>query len=577
MGSYDEKPWLRWYDDHVSAEIAIPDYSYLEFLEKGMSLNPENVACHFLGTSVTYRELNTLADRFARFLVEGGCGKGDVVGINLPNTPQYLAAMVGTLRAGCVISGVSPLLSPREIVHQANDSGAKVLLTLDALLEHRLAGIADQIPALKHVVATSIADHLPFLKRFIGKLLKKVPSGKIVPLEGKQVIAYNQLMTSFPAERPTVSLTPDDTCLLQYTGGTTGPSKGVVLTHRNVLCNYSQTIRWFYNDVGPEQDLLDFQGGRETVCSGFPFFHIAGLCLGLIHLAGGNTQVLIPDPRNTHQICSDVKKYRPTQMSNVPTLYQMIMENPAFSGIDFSQLRECVSGAAPFDVDSIARFESFVGQGKVVELYGMTETSPMITINPVHGKKKIGSVGVPIQSTRIKIVDVADAKTEMPIGEPGELIVSGPQVMKEYHGNPEATRESIEEIDGERYLHTGDVARMDEDGFVYIVDRTKDMLLVGGFNVYSKQVEETLYEIPEIEFCAIVGEPHPERPGSEIVKAVIQLKEEEKGRDEDGFKEKILSYCRENMAPYCVPKIVAFIDEIPLTAVGKVDKKALRK
>ncbi len=577
MTSYAEKPWLKGYDGHLTENIPMPENSYLDFLEKGLKNDPNRAAFHFLGSSCSYRELDTLSDRFARFLVEKGCGKGDVVGISLPNVPQYLVALAGTIKAGCVISGVSPLLTPREIVHQVNDSKAKVLLILDALFQHRLVGVADQVPDLKQVIVTNIADHLPIIKQFLAKLLKKVPTGKIVPLNGKEVTSYKALIAAFPADSPEVELSPDDTCLLQYTGGTTGPSKGVILTHRNVLCNHSQMIRWIYDYIGPKDDIVDIERGKEIACSGFPFFHIAGLSIGLIHLSSGNTQVLVPDPRNTDQICKDIKKYAPTMLVNVPTLYQMMMENPAFATIDFSSVKQCISGAAPFDVDSIKKFESFVGHGKVVELYGMTETSPVTTINPVYGRKKIGSVGLPIQSTKIKIVDIVDGITEIPVGETGELIVSGPQIMKEYHGNPEATQNTIKEIDGDRYLYTGDVAKMDEDGFVYIVDRTKDMLLVGGFNVYSKQVEETLYEIPEIEFCAIVGEPNPERPGSEIVKAVIQLKEAEKSMNEEALKEKILAHCRENMAPYNIPKILEFIAEIPLTAVGKVDKKALRK
>ncbi|MCP4578735.1 MAG: long-chain fatty acid--CoA ligase [Deltaproteobacteria bacterium] len=576
MTSYAEKPWLKWYDPHVTEEIPVPDISYLEFMEKGLKSDPNRVAFYFLGSSGTFGELDELSDRFARYLVNKGCVKGDVVGINLPNIPQYMIALAGVIKAGCVVSGVSPLLTQREIVHQLNDSKAKVFFTLDALFQARLVGVADQIPDLKHVVVTNVADYLPAVKQFLGKLLKKIPSGKIVPLKGKEVISYKDLIAAFPADKPGVDLSPDDTCLLQYTGGTTGPSKGTVLTHRNVTFDAAQCIQWLYKDIDANSDILDCKRGQDMMCSGFPFFHSAGLVLGLASICLGNPQILVPDPRNTDQICKDMKKYKPTQLVNVPTLYQMMMENPAFRTIDFSSVKYCLSGAAPFDVDSMKKLESFVGKGKVVEMYGMTETSPLISINPVYGKNKIGSVGIPAQNTKIKIVDVADGATEMQVGEPGELIVSGPQVMKGYHGNPEATKDTIREIDGDMYLYTGDVAKMDEDGFLYIVDRTKDMLLVGGFNVYSKQVEETLYESPEVELCAIIGEPNPERPGSEIVKAIIQLREADQGKDETAIREKILSHCKEHMAPYKVPKIVKFVSEIPLTAVGKVDKKALR-
>ncbi len=576
MTTYSEKPWLKWYDAHVTEEIPVPDISYLEFLEKGLNKDPDKPAFYFLGSTGSFGELNALSDRFARFLVDKGCVKGDVVGINLPNIPQYMIALAGTMKAGCVISGVSPLLTSREIIHQLNDSKAKVFFTLDALFQERLKEVADQIPDLKHVIVTNVADYLPVFKQFLGKLLKKIPTGKIVPLKGKEVITYKELIVAFPADKPGVDLSPDDALLLQYTGGTTGPSKGAVLTHRNMTFDAAQCTQWLNKDIDPKKDILDDERGQDIMCSGFPFFHQAGLALGLLTISMGNPQILVPDPRNTDQICKDMKKYRPTQMVNVPTLYQMMMENPMFATLDFSSIKYCLSGAAPFDVDSIKKLESFVGKGKVVELYGMTETSPLITVNPMYGKNKFGAVGIPAQSTKIKIVDVVDGTTEMPVGEPGELVVSGPQVMKEYHGNPEATQNAIKEIDGDDYLYTGDVAEMDEDGFIFIVDRTKDMLLVGGFNVYSKQVEETLYEVPEIELCAIVGEPNPERPGSEIVKAIIQLQEAGKGMDEAVIKEKILAHCKENLAPYKVPKIVSFVTEMPLTAIGKVDKKVLR-
>ncbi|MBU2512913.1 AMP-binding protein [bacterium] len=576
MTAYNDRPWLKCYDDHIPEELPIPDITFLDLIETGLNANPEHTAFHFLGNSCTYRQLNNLSNRFASFLIDKGCVKGDVVGISLPNTPQYLVAIVGTMKAGCVVSGVSPLLTPREMVHQLNDSRAKVLITLDAILQHKLADVADQIPDLKQVIATNIVDFLPGFKQFLAKRLKKVPTGKIVPLKGKEVISYKQLISTFPADKPEVELIPDDTCLLQYTGGTTGPSKGTVLTHRNQVFNSSTFIRWIDKDIDPNLDNLGSKRGRDISCSGFPFFHVAGLFIGLTTLAMGNTQILVPDPRNTDQICKDIKKYGVTQMGNVPTLFQLLNENPLFAEIDFTSLMFCGSGAAPMDDNTLIQLESFIGKGKVVELYGMTETSPLVTMNPQYGMKKLGSVGVPLPNTKIKIMDLVDGNREMPIGEPGELIVCGPQVMKEYYGNPEASQKAFKEINGDRYLYTGDVAKMDEDGFVFIVDRTKDMLLVGGFNVYSKQVEESLYELPEIEICAIVGESNPDRPGSEIVKAVIQLKKAVKDTEEKALKDKITAHCRENLSAYKVPKIIEFMAEIPLTAIGKVDKKALR-
>lgn len=577
MVTYDDKPWLKFYDKHVTAEVPVPEITYREFLIGGLQNDPQKVAFYFLDKAFPFRELDDLSSRFANYLIKSGCNKGDVISINLPNIPQYLIAIAGTVKAGCVVSGVSPLLTPKEIVHQLTDSKAVVFVTLDILFQERFMKVHDRIPDLKHVVVTNIADFLPPVKRFLGKLLKKVPTGNVVPIPDKEVTTFKDVLAGNPNTLPDVELTPDDTFLLQYTGGTTGPSKGTVLTHRNLMFNIAQMVQWMDKDINPDKDILESERGRNVVCSAFPFFHQAGLGVGLAHMGYGNTQILVPDPRNTTQICKDLKKYRPNHLINVPTLYQLLMENPLFATIDFSNVDFFLSGAAPFDVDSIKELEKIVGEGKVVEVYGMTETSPIITMNPIYGKKKIGSVGIPAQSTRVKIVDVETGQKEMPVGEPGELIVNGAQVMKGYFNKPEATANTVKLFQNEPWMYTGDVARMDEDGYVYIVDRTKDMLLVGGYNVYSKQVEETLYEIPEIELCAIIGLPNPERPGSELVKAVIQLIEPARDKNRKEMEGKIMAHCRENLAAYKVPRIVEFIDAIPLTAVGKVDKKVLRQ
>ncbi len=575
MTEYSDKPWLEWYDDHVAAEIALPEFTLPDAFDAGLRANPAKPAFHFLGSTCTYRQLDELSDRFARFLVDGGCSRGDVVGIHLPNVPQYLVALVGAAKAGCVITGVSPLLAPGELVHQLNDSGAAVLITLDSLFEERILGIADKVPGLRHIVVTNVADHLPAFKRVLGTLLKKIPSGKAAPVDGKTVTTYRQLVKDSPAERPRVEgLSPDDTCLLAYTGGTTGRSKGTVYTHECAVSVLSQIGNWLNPSYDSGSTILEAPKGDDLMCSGFPFFHGAGTIFGSLAIAMGNTQVLIPDPRNTDHICAEMKKYPPTQLGNVPTLYGLLMDNPEFATIDFSSVKMCISGAAPFDVDSIKRLESFVGDGKVVEIYGMTEA--FISMNPVRGKNKIGSVGVPVHSTEVRIVSVEDLTSVVPLGEAGELVVRCPQAMKGYHNNPQATEDAFIDLPDGRFMRTGDVAKMDDDGFLFILDRTKDMLLVGGYNVYSLEVEDVVAEMPEVELCAVIGEPNPDRPGSEIVKLVIQRPASGAELDESALTEKVEEHCRDNLAPYKVPKIVEFVDAIPLTSVGKVDKKAMR-
>ncbi|MDT8271920.1 MAG: AMP-binding protein [Desulfomonilia bacterium] len=565
MTGYDTKPWLKSYDPWVEPEMTIPDETYVDLLERAIKHDPDRPVFHFLGSTFRYRDLDRLSESFAGYLAGRGCVPGDVIGVNLPNTPQYLIALAGILRAGCVASGVSPLLTPKEMANQINDAGITCLVTLDAIYENRVQKIRDDIPSLKSCIVTNIIDFLPVHKRFLGKLLKKVPVGKVDPIAGKEIVSFMDVVRNFGASRPKVRIDPGDTCLIQYTGGTTGLPKGAVLTHRNIVANINQAKQWFNLKMG---------GG--VACSGFPFFHQAGLYFGLITMSAAYTQCLIPDPRNTDHVCKDISKYRPSIMLHVPSLYQMLMDNSSFAKIDFSSCEVCISGAAPFSKEAITALEAIVGTGKVVEILGMTEASPVITMNPFKGRKKIGSVGIPLQSTRIKLVDVETGTTEVPVGDVGEIIVNGPQVMKGYHNKPEETSNTLRQFQDETWLYTGDVARMDEDGYFYIADRTKDMLIVGGYKVFSREVEEVLSQHAAVHLCAIVGMPDPKRPDSQVVKAVIQLSPRAAEKDPEAVKEELIGHCRENLTSYKVPKIIEFTQAIPLTAVGKVDKKALR-
>jgi acyl-CoA synthetase (AMP-forming)/AMP-acid ligase II len=562
---YDTKPWLKSYDPWVEPEITISDETYVDMLERAISYNPERAVFHFLGSTYSYRDLDRFSASFAGYLASRGCVPGDVVGVNLPNTPQYLIALAGILRAGCVASGVSPLLTPKEMAHQINDTAVKCLVTLDAIFENRVQKIRNDIPSLKNCIVTNIIDFLPPHKRFLGKLLKKVPMGKVEPIAGKEIVSFRDIVRNYGTSKPKVHIDPGDTCLVQYTGGTTGLPKGAVLTHRNIVANILQATRWF-----------DLKMGGGVACSGFPFFHQAGLYLGMITMSMSYTQCLIPDPRNTDHVCREISQHRPSIMLHVPALYQMLMDNPAFAKINFSTCDVCISGAAPFSKKAIVALEAIVGEGKVVEILGMTEASPLITMNPRKGKKKLGSVGLPLPSTNIKVVDVETGMVEVPVGEVGELIVHGPQVMKGYHNKPGESANSLREYRQETWLYTGDVVSMDEDGYVFIADRSKDMLIVGGYKVFSREVEEVISQLGTVQFCAIIGMPDPKRPDSQLVKAVIQLNEQALEADPEAVKKELLDHCRENLAAYKVPKVVEITAAMPLTAVGKVDKKMLR-
>jgi long-chain acyl-CoA synthetase len=558
--------WTKSYDPGLTdLDPREWETSYVKAVEDVFTLYPGKTALAYMGTHITFAELDRYANRFAHMLHTHGFVKGDVVGINLPNIPEYVIAWLGTLRAGCIVSGVSPLLSPEEMEYQLMDAKAKGLVTLDAIFAGRLTKIADNLPDLKVVVAASIGGFLPVIKRILGKLLKKIPTGKVSDLTGKTVYRMEAIIKGerFPAAALKMDLSPDDIAYLQYTGGTTGAPKGAMLSHRNAVADLVIVQRW-----------LGWERGVGTALSGFPFFHIAGLFFNENNIYLGWTQVLIPNPRDTDHICTELRKYQPKALVNVPSLFQMLMENPKFKTLDFSKLEVCISAAAPFPEESQRRLEEIVGQGKLMEVYGMTETAPLTTMNPYRGRKQLGSIGLPLLNTEILLLDPGTGKPVAP-GQPGEICIKGPQVMVGYFNKPQETRQVM---DTEGYLHTGDVAIQDDDGYLRIVDRTKDMIIVGGFKVFSTKVEEVLSRHPAVNMAALIGIDNPERLGSELVMAYITLNAEyQTGRDVEALKEELLSYAREKLSPYEIPKTVEIRAELPLTTVGKVDKKLLRK
>jgi long-chain acyl-CoA synthetase len=561
-----ERFWTKSYDPGLTdLDPSVWETTYVDAVKPIFSKFPDKAALAFLGVEIPFRDLDLYANRFANMLIANGFEKGDVVGINLPNIPEYVIAWLGTLRAGCVVSGVSPLLSAEEMEYQLKDSDARGLVTLDAIFEGRLVGIASGLPDLKLVATASVGGFLPGFKRVLGQLLKKIPKGKVTPLDGKTVVDMKKVINDprFSTAHPDVALTPDDLAYIQYTGGTTGTPKGAMLSHRNAVSDLLIVQRW-----------LGWEEGKGVALSGFPFFHIAGLFFNTNCVYLGWTQVLIPNPRDTEHICKELAKYRPTALVNVPSLFQMLIANPEFKKLDHSNIETCVSAAAPFPEESQRELESVVGRGKLCEVYGMTETSPLTAMNPFRGKKKLGSIGLPLLNTDITLKDPDTGKV-VELGQPGEICVKGPQVMQGYYELPEETALVFDE-DG--YFHSGDVAVQDEEGYLRIVDRTKDMIIVSGFKVFSKKVEEVLCEHPAIEMVALIGIPNPDRPGSELVKAMVTVMPGyDFGGDEDALKADILKMAKEKLSPYEVPKLIDVREELPLTAVGKVDKKVLRK
>ncbi len=567
MSPYDAKIWTKSYDKHVKPNLEYPKESLGDLFDKAMAKYPERIACYFMKREMPFSELREFTHRFATFLQKNGLKKGDRVAINLANCPQYLAAHFGTILAGGVASGCSPLLSPTEIAYQINDSGAKFFVTLDAVYEKVLMKVIEKLPNLKCVITTNISDYMGLSKPivFLGKLLGKIPKGKVEPYSGKLIIDFKDVMETSIDLQAVIIDVKNDLALLQYTGGTTGLPKGTELTHLNLITNIVQVATWLNRSEAKE---------GENNLSAFPLFHLAGLAMSMITLYTSAGQILIADPRDTNHIIEEMIEKNPKIIVNVPTLFLSIKNNPKIKDVPKATLNNIdiyVSGAAPFPAEAIKDFEeSMLGTNKLLEVYGMTETSPILTMNPYSGKKKVGTVGLPVPDTELRLVDIETGE-QVELGKPGEIICKGPQVTRGYLNKPDANAKTI--IDG--WFHTGDVGVMDEDGFITIVDRTKDMLIVSGYKVYSVHVEDILTKHPNIEMVAIIGLKDPDRPGSEIVKAIVQLKEGIEPSDK--IKVELKNYAAENLSKYENPRIWEFRETLPLTTVGKVLKRALRE
>ncbi|SDU04434.1 long-chain acyl-CoA synthetase [Pseudomonas pohangensis] len=559
-------PWAPVYQElGISLDVKpIAEKSLADYVESHAYRLKDRPAIEYLGTTISYGQLDAYANQLAHVLRELGVGPGDVIGSHLPNTPQYLIALVAAAKLGAAVSGVSPLLTASELTHQVNDARIKVLITLDQFFNQNVATVAANTPLLKAVLVSGPVDFLPGWKRKLAYALNKVPRIKLNPMGTVRVQRLREQMAQASSARIHTAMHFDDTMYIQYTGGTTGKPKGAELTLRSVFSSLTQM-----------DDFARYEAGRDTLASAFPYFHTAGLALGTLGLRQAARILVIPDPRNTALFCKTMREFPPTHLANVPTLFQMLLDDPDFKHIDFSRLKMAVSGAAPFAPEMIHRLEAVIGKGKLCEGYGMTESSGVTVLNP-PGRAKVGSVGLPLSNTRVKIVDVDTGMHELPFGEAGEIIVNGAQVMARYLDNPEATAKTMRDFQGEIWLYTGDIGSMDEEGYITISDRAKDMLIVGGYKVFSVEVEGKLAELDCIELCAVIGTPDKKRPGNDIVNLHVQLSAAHQKRNQDDIRTEILDFCREHMSAYKVPKQIHFAEALPLTAVGKLDKKALR-
>jgi len=554
---YMDRPWLKNYDKHVSPNLDYDSKTFCEKFRETVSFFPDKPALIYLGKAITFRDIDLASNQLAAFLKKSGAEQGSVIGLNMPNIPANYIAVVAVQKADCISTGLSPLLTAKELVHQINDSGTKIILTVDVLYE-KIFEAAPQTK-LKCVLVSSIADYLPAVKAFLGKLLKKIPQAEVKPIPGVKVKRFLDAIKSMPKADVVSTKGMDEPMYMMYTGGTTGPAKGALLTQRNVMSNAQQIYKWV--DVSP----------ADTFLCAFPLFHIAGLCLGGVSLANGITQIAVPNPRDTHFLIEAIKNYKPTALVNVTTIYLELMKKPEFRALDLSGVKWFMSAAQPFPPDNIKEFESIIGNGKLIELYGMTETSPVTCCLPRYGKKKPGSIGMPMSDTIFQLIDPETGEAAK-IGEPGEIVIHGPQVFTlGYYNQPEETAHALK--DG--WMYTGDIAKMDEDGYFYIVDRLKDMVIVSGFKVFTRELDDVLTEHPDVEMAASFGVPDPERAGSERVASAVVLKSGIKGSDAE--REKILAFLKDKVAPYKVPKRIIFMDQLPVSGVGKILKRELKK
>ena len=512
---------------------------------------PHHPALNYMGRTITYNELESMVRSFARALSDMGIGPGDKVAVCLPNIPQAIIANYAVFRIGAVAVLCNPLYTERELAYQLNDSDAKIIVTL-TLLVPRVEKIRDQTK-IKKIIACHIHSFLPFPKKQLFPLVKKEMFRKITPTD--TVKLFTDLIRG-KTDDPVVDKSRwEDVAALLYTGGTTGVSKGVMLTHANLSCNVQQFVAWF----------PDLKKGEESLVGNFPVFHSAGFtAIQNFCLWQAYEIILVPRPEPAINI-EILKKYHPTFLPGVPTIFVGLLADPAFRKLNFSSIKGFFSGAAPLAADTIRELKNLTG-ADMCEVYGSTENSPIVSVTPWGGQIKPGTVGCPVPDTDVKIVDVETGETEMPTGETGEILIKGPQIMKGYYKKPAETDEVLK--DG--WFYSGDIGKFDKDGYLSIVDRKKDMIIAGGYNIYPLELDNVLFDHPKILEACTIGVPDKYR--GETVKAFIVPKQGETLTEKE-----IIAYCKKNLAAYKVPKQIEFMEELPKSAVGKILRRKLKE
>ncbi|MFB1080480.1 long-chain-fatty-acid--CoA ligase [Jeotgalibacillus sp. JSM ZJ347] len=547
------QPWLKLYPETIPTHLKYEPKPVHAYLTEAAKQWPEKIAVHFMGKEFTFKEMYESSLKMAKYLQDIGIQKGDRVAIMLPNMPASVIAYYGILYAGGVVVQTNPLYTERELEYQMKDSGAKAIISMDILFP-RISKVFNDTD-LEHIIISAIKDFLPFPKNLIYPFIQKKQYGMTVKVEHS---GSNHLLTEIlktATSDPDIPLLDfeEDIAILQYTGGTTGFPKGVMLTHKNLIANASMCDAWLYKN----------KKGEESILGILPFFHVYGMTTVMIlSIMQGYKMILLPK-FDVETALKTIHKQKPTIFPGAPTIYIGILNHPDLKKYDLTSVESCLSGSAPLPVEVQEEFEKVTG-GKLVEGYGLTESSPVTHSNFIWDAKRVkGSVGVPWPDTESKVVSMETGE-QLPPGEVGEIIVKGPQIMKGYWHQPEETAAVLR--DG--WLYTGDLGYMDEEGYFYVVDRKKDMIIAGGFNIYPREIEEVMYEHPAVQEVVAVGVPDAYR--GETVKLFVVQKQNQKVTEEE-----LDEFARKHMASYKVPRIYEFREELPKTAVGKILRRQL--
>lgn len=551
----EHRPWFKYYDEGVPHSLApYPEHPLHTFLENSARDFPNHTAVLFKGHRVTYRELNEATDRLAAALAALGVKKGDRVVIFMPNSAQFVISYYAILKAGGIVVATNPLYSPREMEHQFNDCGAEIALVMSNFY-HRVKEVQPKTP-LKRLIVTNIKEYLPPVLRLLFTLAKEKKDGHRVELRDGDLWFQDLLRQYTPDQRPQLEIGPDDIALFQYSGGTTGVPKAAVATHRALIVNTLQMKSW----------LVDLRLGQEVSLAAIPLFHVYGMVAVMsLTVAIAGAMVMVPNPRDIPDLLENINKYHPTIFMGVPTLYNAINNHPDVQAgkVNLRSIRACISGSAPLLLETKRRFEALTG-GKLAEGYGLSEAPTATHCNPLYGLNKEGSIGLPFPDVDCKIVSLDDGVTELGVNEIGELVIRSPNLMRGYWQMPTETANALRE----GWLYTGDIARMDEDGYFYIVDRKKELIKASGFQVWPREIEEVLATHPKVQEVGVAGIPDPYR--GETVKAWIVLKPGETATPEE-----IREWCQDKLAKYKIPTHIEFRTELPKTMVGKVLRRVL--